>query len=803
MLIRGYKKILKKEIRRMAERARAFKILIKLSPLGKRTVNVAFMVLLLLIIVLSRYPFISLVERSWLGDDLLYVSVADNMRKGNGLASDMVIWRQILTQTPTGETTYRYEEWEEVSHLIHNTGPIYPIFLAAVFIVSSAHPPNWYFVAALANSAVVMLVIAAIYLFSLRIFDRKTALLASIAAALLPSMYWYSMSASPLIPFFLLVILAFMAASRASGVEGWLLVGALAAIAHLTHGLGILVITTFLLWCLVERRFNDSLFLMIPYIGLMLPWMIRNQLIFGDFTLGTAIPVTDILRLIGIEYGYGSTSGPSIASKFDVLQVLSNMHNELDQLYNMGYITQLLVFFAICGLYWFRNRRILVPQFIFLLLSLFGYINMAYATNRANLETRYLMPSLLVLLPLSMYGFHSIVFSAFPKLKTGKQGKCSPTLLTNIARTGTILLLLGGMVSSLVGFAADLDETNKSYAETSDEVQVHEWLRQQQLPEKTVVLTNEPYIIYLRTGLKSLYLHSKEANSTQIEWLIDRYDVDYIVIYLYHNQPLEARSQLDLLAKNPGITEIHFGQSIRLYEVGDFITGYVPPPPLELIELLDADIAILFNEMSGAIATDSSFSDKTAILVNNPTWRTQGQLCGITLNGTNQYGTLPSVSMTGDRTYAMVVSPDFLESEDTSRYLFSFRVSATNYVQVGKGNNAEDNEIMFQQRGNGGDGQQAGQAIGFDQNDIIVIVCTYDDITKVGTLYINGAARDTFTNGASLVGASALQLGRYDESFGGYWKGWLGPFVILPRVMEADEVARISEKLITLVGSSD
>ena len=45
----------------------------KLYHSSKRTVDVAFVVLLLLITVLSRYPFISLVERSWLGDDLLYV----------------------------------------------------------------------------------------------------------------------------------------------------------------------------------------------------------------------------------------------------------------------------------------------------------------------------------------------------------------------------------------------------------------------------------------------------------------------------------------------------------------------------------------------------------------------------------------------------------------------------------------------------------------------------------------------------------------------------------------------------------
>jgi hypothetical protein len=244
------------------------------------------------------------------------------------------------------------------------------------------------------------------------------------------------------------------------------------------------------------------------------------------------------------------------------------MNDELVRLYAMGYIAPLL-FFAICGLYWHRNRRVLIPQFILLILSLLGYVYMAFATNRAGPETRYLMCSFLVLLPLSMYGFISIV-SASSKSRTVEEGKkVSPTRLTNIYRTGMVLLLLGIMAISLMSFCTGLDATNKAYAATSDELQVYELLRQQQLPETTVVLTNEPYITYLYTGMKSLYLHSEKANVTQIEWLIDRYDVDYVVIHNYQNQPPEARSQLDLLARNPGITEIYSALSIRLFNVTD------------------------------------------------------------------------------------------------------------------------------------------------------------------------------------------------------------------------------------------
>lgn len=742
----------------------------------------------------------SLSQRSWVGDDLLYVNLADNLRKGSGLTSDILIWRQILSSSPTGEIIYRYQEWETVSHPIHNVGFIYPLFLAVVFMVFSAHPPSLYFVAAIANTAVTLLVIIAVFLFALKLFDRKTALLTSIAAALLPSLYWYSMQSDPLPLFFLWVILTFIVASKASGIKGWLLVGALVAVAHLTHGLGILIIATFLLWCLIERRFKDSLFLMISYISLMLPWFIRNQLLFGDFSLGTGIPASTILGWFKVKYGsIGSSLSISATSNFTIFDVLSKMYNDLTQTYNMGYIA-LLLFFAFCGLYWYKSRRILAPQFILLALSLLGYVYTAFAIGRVVPETRYLMCSFLVLLPLSIYGFINIVFASLSKVKPAEIGKkVSFTPLTKIAQIGIILLLLGVMITSLIPFAANLDATNKTYAATNDELRVSELLKQQN-PETTVLLTNEPFVTYIFTGLKSLYLHSEKTNITQLEWLINRYNVSYVVIYRYDEQPPDACLQLDLLKKNPGVDEIYLSQKILVFNVTCFVTDYVPPSPLGLSNV---DIAILFEEMEGSIAKDSSNNDKIATLFNDPSWGTQGKVNKIVLNGIDQYATLPDMFMAGNKTYIAVVSPNFLESEDTYRYIFTFRASSTNYVQLGKGNNAENNTIYFQQRGSGSSGKQAATTMGFNQNDVLVIVCTYDDTTGLGSLYVNGVVQANFTSGKSPVGSAVLQMGRYDISTEGYWKGWIGPFIILSYTMNADQVAGISENLTALMNPSD
>lgn len=546
----------------------------KLFPSNKRTVIIALLVSVLLLFVLLHYPLASLAQRSWLGDDLLYVNLAENLRKGNGLTSDIVVWSQILSSGPAGETIYRYQEWGAVIHPVNNVGFIYPAFLAAVFSIFSAQPPSWYFMATVVNTIISLLVIIAASLFAFKLFDRRTAILTAFAVALLPSLYWYSMQSDPLSLFYLFVILTFALASKASGIKSWLLVGAFAAVAHLTHGSGILLIGSLFLWCLIERRFKDSLFLMLSYISLMLPWFVRNQLFFGDFSLGTSIPASTIFGWFGIKYGASASSltfSGATAPSFTILQVLSNMYGELTNLYNMGYIL-LLLFFAICGIYWYRYKRLLTPQFIFIILSILGYIQLAFTTNRATPETRYLMASFLVLLPLSMFGFVKTVYAALRQFEVKLFGlfRRIPTFkFSKIAGISAVLLLMAVMLLSLLSFAIQLDSTNRMYAVTNDEIQVANLLKQQS--SQTVLLTNEPLITYLHTGLASMYLHSDQTNVTQIEWLIGRYNVSYVVIYNYENLTQDSRLQFDLLTNKPNVKLIYSSQEIHLFNVTGFV----------------------------------------------------------------------------------------------------------------------------------------------------------------------------------------------------------------------------------------
>ena len=453
--------------------------------------------------------------------------------------------------------------YENVGRPYSFAGPVYPLFLATIFTVTFASPPSWNMVAAIANMVVTVFLVFAVYFLAQKLFNRNVAILSAIVTALLPSLYWYSMRPLPYPLFFLLVVVTFIAANRASGPKGWLFVGVLAALAHLTHGSGILVIAAFLTWCLIRKRFKDSLFLFLGYIILMLPWMIRNQVLLGDFGLGLSIPGKTLIGLFGINNPEVTLPGAAaVAQNFDVFKLMLNIPVELSVLYSMVAIVALILSFTFIGFWFYERKRVVLPHLIFLIFSLLGYIYLGFSLNSNTVETKYLMASFLVLIPVSMYGFNRLFSLLFSKFK--KSAK-------KFIYLSAVFVILMVMVISLVSFSINLNKNyNLPMAETSEEMHFHAWVRAQNLPSETIVLTNAPHVLFLRTGLASLYLYSDDANSTQIEWLIDRYTVNYIALYHYSSIEPSSLSQLNEVLTDRNITELYSSQNIRFYRIDEF-----------------------------------------------------------------------------------------------------------------------------------------------------------------------------------------------------------------------------------------
>ncbi len=458
----------------------------------------------------------------------------------------------------------------------------------------------------------------------------------------------------------------------------------------------------------------------------------------------------------------------------------------------MWIIVVLLVVLSFVGLLKYKDKRALMPYFIFFMLSIFSYIYLAYAIKSSTIETKYLMASFLLLIPLSVYGF--VRFASIQSSKINQRLRLAFRIIS-------FAFFIGILVVSLVNFNIHINnDFNKPMAETVDQMQFHAWVRQQNLSKNVVVLTNAPHVLYLRTGLSSLYLDSTNANSTLIESLIYKFGIDYIAIYNYDYHSFIAISQLNQVLLDYGAIEMFSSQSIRFYKIEERFNETISPNSFLLPELSNADIAISFNKISGFTVYDSSDYKHPAALYNNPVWEPEGQMHKLVLDGINQYAEIPSVTMSGNRTIIVVASPNFINSANFTGYILQFFVNNHNYMSLVKMGNVNATEFCWIQQSEN-DYFLVGKNLDFSQNSVMIFALTFDDNTHTGVMYYNGLEIGRFTGGESVAGVGTLYLG-CSAGPASYWKGWIGGiFVSLPRSLNSSEINLITDNLSSLLAN--
>jgi len=225
-------------------------------------------------------------------------------------------------------------------------------------------------------------------------------------------------------------------------------------------------------------------------------------------------------------------------------------------------------------------------------------------------------------------------------------------------------------------------------------------------------------------------------------------------------------------------------------------------PQLELSSFNKADIIVPFIQgaaQQGTWAYDYSNYGNHLTLLNNPTWGSLGRLGKVTFNGTTQYSTTPNITLSGSRTFVMVVSPDFLETENVQRQLVGWAFNANNNFQIHKTSNAGGNIVRAVYTG-GGVVKAAGIALGFAQNEVLVLIFTYNDTTRVGTFYSKGISKGSFSDATTIeAGASLLSVYAYvDGSLN--WKGSGALFAQMPYALTSREVRQLTKELAYLAG---
>ena len=200
------------------------------------------------------------------------------------------------------------------------------------------------------------------------------------------------------------------------------------------------------------------------------------------------------------------------------------------------------------------------------------------------------------------------------------------------------------------------------------------------------------------------------------------------------------------------------------------------------------------DDGSGTSATDASTNGNTGTLTNGPTWTT-GQIGGaVSFDGTDDY----------------IIEAGTTQYKFTSSFAFGgwFKSTANEDNRPVAGFDSGSNDRYNLVIDNSGtesfqcNVRLTGGSIGalftttVVTNDWYSLYCSYDDVLKVVTLYVNGAKVATSSTGSGSLtdGGSGLQkfaIGRSNGSSYTYWTGTIDDVRLYNRNLYPEEIAKL------------
>lgn len=486
----------------------------------------------------------------WLWDDCFYINVANNLLEGNGYNLSILEYHQAVYKNSEGKIEYKYEMWDEPGRPYYFGGVVYPTFLAGVLWITDAQPSNYIVIGATASMILSLLLLVVVYFLTKRVFNKKIAILSIVVLLFLSPFFWFSMRTVPYILYSLLVMIIMLLAIRAKNKKDWLLIGVIVGLAHLTHSSGIVLVPTMLVWCLIQKKYTNSVILLIAYVLVLSPWLIRNHLLFNDASLGLGLPISNVLALFGVHYGMyaDGASGSIFNISHNVLSVFNSTLWEFNNIYKSTLVTVVIIGFAIVGYVAYKNKNLIKPIILLFVFTLLGYVYLASATT--SVEIKYFLPSLILLVPLAVYGVE-VLAKYFVNFK--------------LWYVGLLLFLIGISIASYASFIIGINRNfNEPMALKPVEAEFNNWVCEQNIGKDDVVLSNAPHVLYLGTGLRTIYFYSQNVNYDMVRKIIDKYNVKYIALYEYDHYPQYDKDKLDLMASETN-SEILFNNGADIF----------------------------------------------------------------------------------------------------------------------------------------------------------------------------------------------------------------------------------------------
>lgn len=386
-------------------------------------------------------------------------------------------------------------------------GPLYPLLLALAFGASGAKDS----VVAIISGLFYVLTVPLVYLLGHRIFNPRVAIIAAgifavnaldleYAASGLHITLFTFLMACLFLSLYELAQTAYREKNRSEGVPRatLLLTGALCGLLYLTDPIFLWIsplVLLAVLWLCPDFRGTALFLFLAPLLGLMLPWMLRNQIVAGNALFGTraseiwmntsAYPGSSAYRMLPDEF----IPGGGILNA--VMRKLISGSNQIIQVFPQLSIGWLLLFFVPSLLYPFKRESVSAVRAV-TLLCLGG---VAFGTLLFTVQ----MPLFVSLVP-SM-----LVFSVGYFLQMVEGSELTPAA-KRLLNAFFLFLLLCPLVTDLF-----FTEHTPPLRSTVAAKGLHEVI-----PQNVAILSDQPWITAWYTDRPSIWLPNSDNRVSDI-----------------------------------------------------------------------------------------------------------------------------------------------------------------------------------------------------------------------------------------------------------------------------------------------
>jgi hypothetical protein len=276
-------------------------------------------------------------------DDAEHLNIAYNLFHGNGLRSDIID----LEANSLEKNIPALQKADEISSHLVEKNPLYFVVLGFWLYINIADYSNIFFYGSLFSLLLTSVCITTFYFFVKKYFGFEVAIFVAPLLASMPALIWFSVRIRPDILLLLLVIITlYFAGKRATKLN---VVGSaiFVALAQFNHTLGILLGVAVFISYLLRKKLKASILFLTTWIVIMVPWLIRNYLMFDDPTRGFGMPVP---RALLTNLGLVSPDSkvldvyPDEFHGVSMVDTLHGMINSFSEVYGMEF---LLIFVAL------------------------------------------------------------------------------------------------------------------------------------------------------------------------------------------------------------------------------------------------------------------------------------------------------------------------------------------------------------------------------------------------------------------------------------------------------------------------